>query len=169
MNILWGNHRVVLYAAGFVLKFPRVQILPPPSRGAWRGSLGYAKKHIKKSWLQFITGCVANLTEYASWLEKPSRFKARVYFSLGFLTVQRYEQGQTLTKDQLKELLNHLPGEAKLEMEAMNTHAFCPSNFRRTERGVVMVDYGAGIRDEHQSITAFVYTWDEKLTKILCP
>lgn len=127
MQIKRGTTRVVLIAFGFVFKFP---------------TLKQATVHGKL--FRYFRGLVANVTEFATYLSCDRASFLVPVFSLGFVNIQRYQDGEKPTWDDVEAIFRRLPKEAQATVRMMDMHFFAPSNFRRNTQGLRMIDFGDG-------------------------
>ena len=130
MQIKRGTTRVVLIAFGLVFKFPTLK------QAAFHGRS-----------FRYFRGLIANATEFATYLSCDRASFLVPVFSLGFVNIQRYQDGDTPTWTDLEAIFSRLPEQVQRTIRMMDQHAFAPSNFRRNSRGLRMIDFGDGFSD----------------------
>ena len=149
MQVKRGSTRVVLILFGFVFKFPTLRQFTDKGR-----------------LYRYFRGLVANVTEFATYLDcKCASFLVPV-FSLGFVNIQKYQDGEKPTWDEMKIVFGRLPEKAQKTVRMMDMHPFAPSNFRRTSKGLRMIDFGDGFA-EQIPISNFLIRFYEEFGKAL--
>ncbi|MBX4186815.1 MAG: hypothetical protein KW802_00965 [Candidatus Doudnabacteria bacterium] len=114
--------------------------------------------------VHLLNGIVGNLTEYASWLySEGSPALARVYFSVGLLSVVERIDGDVPTRGELHRWLDKLPDQAREQMKLVNAHHWVHDSFRNTPDGIKMIDYGDMILNGKLSIGSWLTRWSHSL------
>lgn len=125
MQIKRGTTRVALIAFGLMFKFP-----------------AFRQRTVHGFRFNYMRGLVANASEFATYiLCEHASFLAPV-FSLGFVSIQRFEGGEKPTFDDIGTVFRKLPVDAQRLLMCMEGHPFTPQNFRRSKDGWRMIDYG---------------------------
>jgi hypothetical protein len=94
-----------------------------------------------------MRGLIANASEFATYIMcKEASFLAPT-FSLGFVSIQKFESGEKPTFKEMEEVFQKLPVDARKLLLYMDKHPFCPQNFRRSSNGLKMIDYGDAFGD----------------------
>jgi len=125
MQIRRGTTRVVFIAFGLVLKFP-----------ALKQRTIYGRK------FHFMRGVIANASEFATYIMCDRASFLVPVFSLGIVSIQKFEGGTKPTFDEIEQVFQKLPVEAQNLLRRMDLHPFTPPNFRRSKTGLRMIDFG---------------------------
>ena len=130
MQVKRGSTRVVLILFGFVFKFPTLRQLTVNGR-----------------LYRYFRGLVANVTEFTTYLGCNRAPFLTPVFSLGFVNIQKYQDGEKPTWNEIKVIIGRLPEKTQRIIGVMSMHPFDPSNFRRTSKGLRMIDFGDGFAE----------------------
>ena len=173
MKISHGTSRTVLQIGGLVFKFPQYgqfwQIAKSVIIRGLRGQWSRIPEDAAGCILYFLSGMVANLTEYAVCLYTESRMLAPVYFSIGFVSIQKYLEGPVPHHLDIYDRLEQMPEKARLDMRRGDKHAWGESNFRKTDIGIQMIDYGDSLFSENISLSRFISIWYVQMQDAFCP
>ncbi len=118
----YGTTRVaIIVAKKLVFKFPHCRTMS-----------------LERRWkiLQFLRGCVANLTEmYTYWFTKKADFLVPV-MSFGLVNLQLFEHGECPSEEEMNEhVWSKLSKNANGLRAFMNPHELYRNNWRKNERG----------------------------------
>lgn len=117
MKVFRGGSRTVICIGGLAFKFPKYSNLWKILK--YTVILGYKRQwkslrnNTSQGMIYFLDGLMANLSEFAISLYSGSPVLAPVYFSIGFISVQKYEAGAQPTWKELADLWRQLPEEAQ--------------------------------------------------------
>lgn len=167
MKIFYGTDRTVICFAGLAFKFPKYswlwKILLVSIKFALRLQLQNVRKYAAEGAVYFFRGVVANLTEFATCVRCKSSFLAPVYFSLGFISIQKYVRGKKPTLEELIKFSGRLSKRAQEQQELVCLHSWGENNFRQTPQGLVMIDYGNSLFEGQMSLSTYLYRWRKEL------
>lgn len=149
MQIKRGTTRVVLITFGFVFKFPTLK-----------------QRTVHGKLFRYFRGLVANATEFATYLGCDRASFLVPVFSLGFVNIQRYQDGEKPTWDEVEVIFRRLPERAQGTLRMMDMHAFTPSNFRRNSKGLRMIDFGDGFANT-VPLSSFLTRYHEEFGRAL--
>lgn len=154
MRFEHGTYRTALIVGGLVFKFPHV-------KGIIRAS--YARGY-------FYRGIMMNLSEYFLYLllKEHQSFLAPVYFSIGIISVQRYEEGAIPQPgdEHYEGVWNNLSRAAKDHLMTMDGHALDYHNWRKSSTGLRLIDYGDKLGDV-SPVSGFLTRWHRELDSAL--
>jgi hypothetical protein len=106
-----------------------------------------------------------NWDEYLTWRRFKSDYLAPVYFSIGLVNLQKRIDGPTPTQEELTMIWRELVFRTGGDISKTNLHNLLDvENFRRTEKGLVWIDYGSW---EKMPMRKFLLTWDNLFKKLL--
>jgi len=109
---------------------------------------------------------IANASEFATYiLCNKASFLAPV-FSLGFVSISRFESGEKPTWEELREIFRKLPPDAQKLLRYMSRHPFTPQNFRRSSTGLKMIDFGDGF-GERYPLSYFLRRFHKEFEEVL--
>ncbi len=166
MQIKKGTSRTSFIIGKLVFKFPRIIFLWRMVQYAWQyRSLNNVNSRMQ--FLLFMRGIIANITEFASYIYKPSPYKAQVFFSLGFVIIQKNIVGDNITWQELQSVWIQFSEEAKFQQQLTDLHSWDQGNFRKTKKGVICVDFGDTFLSGANSFSDFLNEWDDELTRLL--
>ena len=132
MQIKYGTSRVAVIAFGLVFKFPTLK-----------------QRTVYGRRFHYMRGLIANASEFATYiLCREASFLAPV-FSLGFVSIQKFESGKKPTFEEMEKIFRKLTKNAQELLRCMNPHLFAPDNFRQSKTGLRMIDFGDGIGESY--------------------
>jgi hypothetical protein len=110
-----------------------------------------------------MVGIDANRSEYKCWKSTKAKFLAKTYFSCVLVNIQEYESGIVPNRKDLWEVLKKI--ECKHEIWTVNPHCLDIYNFRKNEKGYMLIDYG----DDGSGLpfSSFITRWYRDMEKIL--
>ena len=162
MKLMTGTSRVALKIGPIVLKFPRFLFYV---KDIWR--YRRYKVKVRNSTIVFVNGFIANLTEFCISLCRKEEFLARTYFTLGFVNVQKYIDGEKPSRDDINNTFKTLSQAAWWDRDEIDGHVWDPSNFVKTDKGMVMVDYGYAFSGRLGSIAGFIAEHHEEMESLM--
>ncbi len=170
MRIKRGTTRVAVLAGSWVIKFPRISMLGLDPRDTLHElrarNWSKARKQLGRHAYAFLRGVIANLTEFATWMRCRSPFLVPV-FSVGFFSIQRYEEGAPPERSELDERFRLLPGRARRLMEAIDPHSLDNPNWRKNRHGFRLLDYGDSFGVVGVPLSSFLVEWHVQITDVL--
>ncbi len=130
MQIKRGSTRVAVIFFGLVFKFPTLK-----------------QRTVHGRLFHYLRGVIANVSEFATYIccDRASFFVP--VFSLGFVSIQKYEGGEKPTWDDLEDVARRLPEKAYRAIKYVDPHHFAPDNFRCNSKGMRMIDFGDSYGD----------------------
>jgi hypothetical protein len=141
-SIRKGSTRSVLMVGNlFVLKFPR------------------------KGRRLFLRGVIANLSEYFVYKFSHASYLVPC-FSIGIVTVQKYEHGEIPTNIEIWNRLN-VSEKATRILQSVAPHEFMGKNWRKNSKGYRMIDYGYNMYSGTYPISDFLSQFKRELTESL--
>lgn len=161
MEIYKGTSRTAVRIGNLIFKFPRIFF---SIKRLWRERRYPSQVKIIK--INLLNGFIANLSEFATWIIVKGDYLAPTYFSIGLVSVQKFIPGNKPKWEEIHSSLRKLPGTLFQEVQNINGHVFDPPNFKRTEEGLVMVDYGDSISQNHGSLSGFIICFSKQLSEI---
>lgn len=152
MKIKHGSSRTAVIVGGLVFKFP----------------IRWGKTKSQKR--AFYQGVMANISEYILYrlLKEHQSFLVPVYFSIGLVSIQKYEQGEQPKPgdDRYESVWNNLPEDAKRHLSMVDPHALYYNNWRVTPSGIRLIDYGDKV-GQPASVSGFLTRWRKELDAAL--
>lgn len=168
IQIKKGGTRIVVITNRLVFKFPShvypvhyltVALKVLRKYQDWR----LASRNIGNAVRSFWRGIQANLIEFMVWRECRASFLVPV-FTLGVVSIQRYEKGREPLLHELDRLYLKLSPEAREALRRIDPHAHQPTNWRKNEKGLRLIDY-AGVPGKHLSFAGFILEFRHELEK----
>lgn len=149
IKIRFGNTRMVfIFFNIFVIKIfnPRADWIIK----SWKSKnrvFDFIKTLPKLCYEAFIYGTSANISEALIYIQaKQTSFLSPV-FSLGLLSLQRYEGENEPTQLEIQSLYEALPERIRNQLREVNGHDKAACNWRKTKRGLILIDYGVSSLD----------------------
>jgi hypothetical protein len=117
--------------------------------------------------LNFLKGVLANVSEFYVYISTEAPFLTPV-FSLGLVTFQRYEIGDTPTQEELgHDVLSRLPERTKRLIATMDPHDLDCKNWRRTWKGYRLIDYGDS-GNYYISLPMLITRYEKEISEVVC-
>jgi len=146
VKIKRGNDRFVIIVGNIVFKFPYF------FRGPQR----------------FLRGFIANITEYGCYSFTKAQFLVPV-FSLGVVSIQRFEGGQIPTHEEMEIVFEQLPERLRRMMLHINPHNLQCQNWRKNDYGYRLFDYGDTFGYGNSfHLSEFLIPNNKELSKVFC-
>lgn len=169
-----GTHRLVFLIGSVVIKIPRW--LRSKKKGSlrrlfkrveFRKFLMWIRYDFKFVFQVFIDGFVENWTEWRCWRATRAEFLTPVYFSLGFINIQKRCRGAKITQDEDWEISARILKATEGDVWETNSHTFLSrGNYLRVGDGYKMIDFGDRTKDR-MPVTDFIRKWHDELAEIL--
>jgi len=147
-----STRTVVIVLRRFVLKFPRIE-----------KALGRTRL------ISFLWGVIANLTEFSTFLLSKNRSFLVPVWSIGLVSFQRYEEGETPTENEIRDILNRLPEGQKNILEFTGSHDLSARNWKKNAKGYRLFDYGDASCRSPIPISYFLFYSDLELSRLCAP
>ena len=155
MQIRRGSSRAVFLVGRWAIKVPLVMI-------------PHKKADVEGIWKRFLIGMIANLTEYVMWLVfRRWNFLTPVYFSIGFVSIQKRSFGTKPSWDEMDALWMQMAEHAQGHLIRLDPHHIQPGNVWRESHGIYrFVDFGDKVCPSGMSLSTFFVHHHEELSKL---
>jgi hypothetical protein len=179
MNIKKGQSRTVILLGDFVFKFPRIlpfitafKMISSLAKGRGMDKLDeYTFQLSRNATKKFIASIEDNINEYLLWLKLKAIILPKTHFSLGFITVQNFEKGTILSKEEFWDIFKTIDARTRDERRQLSSHSFSPQNLIKTKNGLRLIDYGFNRKQKGVSLDIFLIKWikvlEEEFSKII--
>lgn len=167
MEIKDGTTRQVIIIGSFAFKIPRDLIPLVTHYTRWFFSNrkdAIINTHWKIYYARVIKGLNSNKVEWERYKKDPFGFLAPSYIKLtNFLLVSKNIKGESISFNEIQRRMNLI-----LDLEEMKEisgdHTFFSQDWKRTKKGIILVDYG----DPERSVFGRIFTkYREKLGEAL--
>jgi hypothetical protein len=155
MQIRRGSSRAVFLVGRWAIKVPLVMI-------------PHKKADVEGIWKRFLIGMIANLTEYVMWLVfRRWNFLTPVYFSIGFVSIQKRSSGEKPSWDELNAMWKRMSQHAQMHLRGVDPHQIQPGNVWKEPDGTYrFVDFGDKVCYGGMTLSTFFVYHHEELSKI---
>ncbi len=170
-----GANRFVIMTKDKVYKFASMRYFFGVARSIPRmlknGDGSFILKELRWGWINFTRGVHENFAERQCWKRMRSPFLSPTLLNTGIFCVSKRQYGTTPSQEELWAAFNKLPDAAQKELKELEAHCLEPSNFIKTHKGYVLIDYDNGTSPTAKAhpFSIFLERWHKELEQILIP
>ena len=109
---------------------------------------------------------IANLTEFATYINCGRPYFLVPVVSFGFVSIQRFQPSVgRLTLDEIGSVISQFSEKSTKALFHMGGHWLDPANLRLTSRGIRLIDYGDLYEDVYP-VSAFLRRYHEEVAEV---
>lgn len=141
-----GTSRIVFIISDFlVIKFPNPRFGLLKHKFRQRKSFGgFLKTAIHSTYMNIMYGMAANISEGLIFAVVGSKAPHLTpIYTLGIMNISKYEGSKRPTREEIETFYDSLSDISKKMLNKCDSHSKAPGNWRKTKRGLKLIDYGA--------------------------
>lgn len=154
-----GTSRIVIILFNFlVIKFPH------PKWGIIKRKRTFSDR-MRSAYMHLIHGIAANISEGLIYAVVGSKARHLTpIYTFGIFNISKYEGSKRPTPEDIDAFYDSLSEESKAMLNKCDSHSKAPGNWRKTKRGLRLIDYGA---DPLTTPWArFIFSHNEELSEV---